>query len=309
MYKVLKNKKILVLGGAGFLGKVIVNNLLEAGSRVLVLTRFENKVKISKTSAQPGQLEIISANVFEEGVLKKYIKDKFAVINLCGILFERETNEFSKVHVYLPALIAKICKKNKIEKLIHVSALGASMNSKSLYSRSKALGEKKVIKNYKNAVILRPSIIFGIGDNFFGQFAKMSKFFPFLPIIGSNVKFQPVFVKDVAQAVINVLELRKKLSRTYELGGPKIYSFYNLISLMLNNLNRRRILIKLNPRLMIFPGYILKFFPNPPFTSDQMKLLMTDNIVNLDKPGLKDLGVNPSKLELLLPDILKIFKA
>jgi len=304
----IKNKKILVLGGAGFLGKAVVDNLLEVGARVLVLTRNENKIKLSKTSALPGQFEIISANIFEEGILEKYIQDKYAVINLCGILFESEDNEFEKIHSYLPDLISKICKKCNVENFVHVSALGSSMKSKSLYSRTKALGEKSVLKNFKNSVVLKPSIIFGKGDNFFGQFARMSKFLPFLPVIGPNVKFQPIYVGDVAQAITNILSSKKSFSNVYELGGPDIYTFYNLLSLMLENLDRKRILIKINPILMILPGYFLNFLPKPPFTSDQMKLLMYDNIVNPEKPGLKDLEVKPTKLEILLPEILKLFK-
>ena len=304
----IKNKKILVLGGAGFLGKVVVNKLLEAGLRVLVLTRNENKIKLSKTSALPGQLEIVSANIFEEGILQMYIQDMYAVINLCGILFENEENEFEKIHTYLPSLIANICKKSNVEKFVHISALGSSIKSKSLYSRTKALGEKRVLKNFKNSVVLKPSIIFGKGDNFFGQFAKMSKFMPFLPVVGPNVRFQPVYVGDVAEAITNILTLNKKFSKIYELGGPSIYSFYNLLSLMLNILNRKRGLIKIHPILMIPAGHLLKYLPRPPFTADQMKLLMSDNVINPDNPGIRDLGVNPKKLEILLPDILRIFK-
>ena len=136
----------------------------------------------------------------------------------------------------------------------------------------------------------------------------MSKFLPFLPVIGPDVKFQPIYVGDVADAIINILSLNKKFSKTYELGGSDIYTFYSLLSLMLNNLNRKRVLIKINPILMMFPGYLFNFLPKPPFTSDQMKLLMSHNVVNPEKPGLRDLEVNPSKLEILLPDILKFFK-
>ena len=308
MSNFLKNKKILILGGAGFVGKNIVKHLLELGARVLVITRFHNKVKISKIYGQPGQLEIVSTNIFEEGILEKYIYDKFAVINLCGIMFERESNDFEKIHVYLPILIGKICKKNTIPKFIHFSALGASKKSSSLYARSKAAGEMGVLDVYRKVNILRPSIIFGEGDNFFGQFAKISKYSPFLPLIGPDINFQPVFVNDIAKAVVKLLEINDKASQIYEMGGPKIYSFEDLMNLMLKTLNRRRILIKLNPRLMMIPGYFFDFLPKPPFTLDQMKLLMTDNIVNTKMPSFHNLDIQASDLEVLLPKILKIYK-
>ncbi len=308
MNSFLRNKKVLILGGAGFVGKSIVKNLLDLGVRVVVISRFYNKLKFSKLFGQPGQLEIISANIFEQGILEKYIIDKFAVINLCGILFEREANDFEKIHAYLPSLISNICKNYHIPKLIHFSALGVSKNSSSLYARSKAYGESRVLKIYKNANILRPSIIYGEGDNFFGKFEKISKFSPFLPVIGPNVKFQPVFVTDVARAVVKLLESNTTTKTIYELGGDKLYTFESLMNLMLKILNRRRFILKLNPKLMILPGYFFKFLPNPPFTSDQMKLLMKDNLVNLEMPSFKDLKIVTSDLEDVLPDILKLYK-
>ena len=288
MMNYLKDKKILLLGGSGFVGKSIVKKLLELGSRVVVISRQQNKVKASKLSGEPGQLEIVSANIFEEGILENYINDKFAVINLCGILYESEPNEFEKIHTFLPNLIAEICKEKSISKFIHISALGASLYSKSLYSRTKALGEKKALENFVNCHVLRPSIIYGNGDNFFGQFAKMSKLSPFLPLIGPNTMFQPIYVEDVALAVVKLLENHKTDNKIYEIGGPKKYLFENLLQMMLKILKRKRILLKLNPRIMMIPGYFFSFFPNPPFTSDQMKLLMSDNLVNSEMPGVED---------------------
>ena len=308
MTNYLRDKKILLLGGSGFVGKSIIKKLLELGARVIVISRQQNKVKVSKISGEPGQLEIVSANIFEEGILENYIKDKFAVINLCGILFERELNEFEKIHTFLPNLISEICKENLISKFIHISALGASENSKSLYSRTKALGEKKAIKKFENCYVIRPSIIYGNGDNFFGQFAKMSTLSPVLPLIGSNTMFQPIYVEDVALAVVKLLENHKTDKKIYEIGGPKKYSFENLLQMMLKILKRKRILVKLNPRIMMIPGYFFSFLPNPPFTSDQMKLLMSDNLVNSEMPGLEDLNIDATNLEAVLPKILKFYK-
>ena len=168
----LKNKNVLVLGGSGFLGNSVIKLLLENRFRVVTITRNENKIKKIKPAGKIGQIEIIAANIFEEGILDYYTKNKFAVINLCGVLYEKEVDEFHKVHTILPGLIAKSAKKNNVQKLIHISSLGVSESSNSKYSRTKARGEKKISKNFSDAIILRPSLILGNGDNFFGKFKK-----------------------------------------------------------------------------------------------------------------------------------------
>jgi len=304
----LRNKNILILGGSGFVGRSVIKNLLEQGSRLVVITRNENKIKTLKLSGEPGQLDIVSGNIFEEGILEKNIINKFAVINLCGILFENEVNEFEKIHTFLPSHVSKLCKKFDISKFIHVSALGVSKSSKSLYSRTKCLGEEKVLKNFEKAIILRPSLIFGNNDNFFRQFVQMSKFSPILPLIGSTTKFQPIFVNDLALSFIKLLQDDNNLHKIYEIGGPKVYTFEQLLLLMLKTLNKRRYLFKLNPKLMMIPGYFFNFLPKPPFTADQMKLLLKDNIVNAEMPGLKELNLKPTALEVVLPKILKLYK-
>ena len=148
MQNFLKNKKFLILGGSGFVGKSITQNLLAHGARVVILTRNSNKIKSLKVSGYPGQLEIISGNIFEDGLLELLIKDKFAVINLCGVLYEKNKNEFNIIHNFLPEMISKLCKQNKIKKFIHISALGVSKDSSSNYSRTKALGEESIKKNF-----------------------------------------------------------------------------------------------------------------------------------------------------------------
>ena len=178
MQNFLKNKKFLILGGSGFVGKSITQNLLAQGARVVILTRNSNKIKSLKVSGYPGQLEIISGNIFEDGLLELLIKDKFAVVNLCGVLYEKNKDEFNTIHNFLPEMISKLCKRHNIKKFIHISALGVSKISSSKYSATKALGEESIKNNFKSAIILRPSIIYGSGDNFFGLFSKISKFAP-----------------------------------------------------------------------------------------------------------------------------------
>ena len=307
MQNFLKNKKFLILGGSGFVGKSITQNLLAQGARVVILTRNSNKIKSLKVSGYPGQLEIISGNIFEEGLLELLIKDKYAVINLCGVLYEKNKNEFNIIHNFLPEMISKLCKQNKIKKFIHISALGVSKDSSSNYSRTKALGEESIKKNFKTSIILRPSIIYGNGDNFFGLFSKISKFAPVIPIIGPNTMFQPVFVNDVALAVIETLKINENKSKIFNICGPKQYSFYQLIKFWLSLLERKRILIKVNPKLMMLPGLFLQNFPNPPFTYDQMKLLLKDNVSDGLYPELEDLKIKPVLLETKLKELIDFY--
>ena len=307
MQNFLKNKKFLILGGSGFVGKSITQNLLASGARVVVLTRNSNKIKSLKVSGYPGQLEIISGNIFEDGLLELLIEDKYAVINLCGILYEKIKDEFYTIHNFLPNMISKLCNKFSIKKFIHISALGVSKDSSSKYSLTKALGEENIKKNFKSSVILRPSIIYGKGDNFFGLFSKISKFAPFIPIIGPNTLFQPVYVNDVSLAIIESLKINENKSKTFNICGPKQYSFLQLIEILLSLLNRKRVLIKLNPKLMMLPGLFLQNLPNPPFTYDQMKLLLRDNVSDGLYPELKDLNINPVLLETKLQELIEFY--
>ena len=307
MQNFLKNKKFLILGGSGFVGKSITQNLLAQGARLVILTRNSNKIKSLKVSGYPGQLEIISGNIFEDGLLELLIKDKYAVINLCGVLYEKNKNEFNTIHNFLPEMISKLCKQYKIEKFIHISALGVSKDSPSNYSRTKALGEENIKKNFKSSIILRPSIIYGNGDNFFGLFSKISKFAPIIPIIGPSTMFQPVYVNDVALAVIETLKINENKSKTFNICGPKQYSFFQLIKILLSYLKRKRILIKVNPKLMMLPGLLLQNFPNPPFTYDQMKLLLKNNVSDGLYPELEDLKIKPVLLETKLKELIDIY--
>ena len=156
-------------------------------------------------------------------------------------------------------MISKLCKKHNVNKFVHISALGVSKNSPSRYSSTKALGEENIKKNFKSSIILRPSIIYGNGDNFFGLFAKISKFAPVIPIIGPNTMFQPVYVNDVALAVIETLKINNNKAKIFNICGPKQYSFYELIKILLSFLKRKRILIKVNPKLMMFPVGFAEF--------------------------------------------------
>ena len=198
------NKKIAVIGGSGFLGKSLLKLLLNESAEIILFTRKKNYQKNLNKIFPDNNIECIQWNINNLNTIEENIKNVDSIINLCGILFENKSGDFFKVHTDIPAFLGKISSKNKIKTLIHVSALGVSTNSESKYSRSKAKGENQLLEHFPNGTILRPSLIYGKGDNFFGQFSDMTKISPFLPVISRSTKFQPVFVDDVAKAIIKL---------------------------------------------------------------------------------------------------------
>ena len=298
------NKKIAVIGGSGFLGKSLLQLLLNENAKIILFTRKKNYQKNLNKIFPDNNIKCIQWNINNLNIIEENIKNVDCIINLCGILFENKSGDFFRVHTDVPAFLGKISLKHKINTLIHVSALGVSTNSESKYSRSKAEGENQLLVHFPNGKILRPSLLYGKGDNFFGQFSDMTKISPFLPVISRSTKFQPVFVDDVAKAIIKLLKDRKNKSNIYELAGDIIYSFEELLKILLEIKNIKRFLIPLNPKLMMIPAFFLQNLPKPPFTVDQMILLKTDNILKNGLPGLKDLGIKISDMKT---ELLKIY--
>ena len=299
------NKKIAVIGGSGFLGKLLLKLLLNENAEIILFTRKKNYQKNLNKIFPDNNIKCIQWNINNLNIIEENIKNVDSIINLCGILFENKSGDFFRVHTDVPAFLGKISLKHKINTLIHVSALGVSTNSESKYSRSKAEGENQLLEHFPNGKILRPSLLYGKGDNFFGQFSDMTKISPFLPVISRSTKFQPVFVDDVAKAIIKLLKDRKTKSNIYELAGDIIYSFEELLKILFEIKNIKRFLIPLNPKLMMIPAFFLQNLPKPPFTVDQMILLKTDNILKNGLPGLKDLGIEISDMH---NELLKIYK-
>ena len=300
-----KNKRIAVFGGSGFLGKALLNLLVNERSEIILFTRKRNYQQTLDKIFPNNNIKCTQWSLDNFQTLEEKIKNIHCVINLCGILYERKNGDFFKVHSDLPEMLGKISSKNKIKTLIHVSALGVSEHSASKYSRSKAEGERKLLENFPRGKILRPSLLYGEGDNFFGQFSNIASISPFLPIISRSTKFQPVFVKDVANAIIKLLNDNKDKNSFYEVGGKSIYTFEELIKILLDIKKIKRFLIPLDPKLMMIPGFFLQRLPKPPFTIDQMILLKTDNVLKNELPGLEDLGIKISNMK---NELLKIYK-
>ncbi len=300
-----KNKKFLIFGGTGFLGNSLIRLLLKMDAEIILFTRVSSSGKsIQKYKSNPN-IKIVYWNFTDYELIKENISNSDCIINLCGILYESRKNDFFRIHSDFPALLGKISSQNNLDSLIHVSALGVSEFSESKYSRSKAIGERKLLENFPNGKIIRPSLLFGKDDNFFGQFSEMASISPFLPLISRTTKFQPVFVDDVAKAIINLLKSTKYKESTFEIGGEFIYSFEELLKILLEIKNIKRILIPLNPKLMMIPAFFLQQLPKPPFTVDQMKLLKKDNILDNNLPGLKELGIKPADMKKELVNIYR----
>jgi uncharacterized protein YbjT (DUF2867 family) len=241
--------------------------------------------------------------------LRAVMQNADAVINLTGILFESGKNKFDLVHHKTPARIAAIARECGVKSLVHISAIGADANSNSAYARSKAKGETAILREFPNAVILRPSIVFGPEDNFFNMFAGIAQIFHILPLIGGGqTKFQPVYVADVADAVIAALSNDQARGKIYELGGPKIYSFTELMRIMLQQTGQKACLISVPFWWAKVKAAFLQLMPKPLLTIDQVRMLEKDNIVGASVLKLKDLGVTPTALDVILPSYLDRYK-
>jgi uncharacterized protein YbjT (DUF2867 family) len=227
----MKRHQIAVLGGAGFIGRYVVKRLAERGEVLAVGGRHAADAGYLKLKGEVGQVGLANIAIdAPEDVLRAFLADKDALINCVGILFESGAQKFDIVHHSAPAKLARLAREAGVERLIHISAIGADPRSESAYARSKAAGEQAVRDAFPTATILRPSIVFGPEDDFFNRFASMAVMSPFVPLIGGGeTRFQPVYVGDVASAVTRALDDPAAAGRTYELGGPKVYTFRQLM--------------------------------------------------------------------------------
>ena len=294
----MKNQICTILGGGGFIGRYLVRNLTKKNYRCIISTRKAFQKGYLKTQATPGAIELInwSPNNFSE--LKEAIKNSDIVINLIGILYETRRQKFYNIHTSVPEAIAKICADSNVKKFIHVSAIGASENSKSLYQKSKYQGEVKALNNFKNTIIIRPSVVCGTEDNFTNLFSKLS-FLPIIPVVGINYKFQPILVDDVADAIVKAIEIKGNDGKIYEIGGPKIISFGDMVKSILKTINKKRFVLSMPMSIAKIQSTITDLLPFPPIlTKDQCQILSeADNIVSNNHLTLKDLDIEPSDVE------------
>ena len=294
----MKNQICTILGGGGFIGRYLVRNLTKKNYRCIISTRKAFQKGYLKTQATPGAIELIDWNPNNFSELKEAIKNSDVVINLIGILYETRKQKFYNIHTNIPEAVAKICSESDVKKFIHVSAIGASENSKSLYQKSKYQGEVKALENFKNTVVIRPSVVCGTEDNFTNLFSKLS-ILPVIPVVGINYKFQPILVNDVADAIVHAIELKGNEGKIYEIGGPKVISFGDMVRSILKTINKKRFVVPMPMPIAKIQSSILSLLPIPPIiTKDQCEILSeADNVVSNNHMTLQDLNVKPSDVE------------
>ena len=304
------NQKIIAIFGAGgFLGKHLMRQLTKLDYRVKVATRNPYVKGYLKPLGSPGQIELFKTNIFDQKDVEQVLKNCDFAINLVGILYETRKQKFDQIHSQFPHLLSKLCNELGVKNLIHISALGIKEKHNSKYIQSKLQGEKNIQDNFKPSVILRPSIVFGPEDKFFNTFASIAQFSPFLPLIGGGkTKFAPIYVGDIAKVIAKVIELNNSEPKIYELGGPKNYSFKELMEILLIEIKKKRLLIPIPFGAAKFQSYFLQMMPNPLLTPDQVELLKHNNIVSGQHPTLKDLGIGGTPIQSILPKYIYRFR-
>jgi NADH dehydrogenase len=305
----MRNRRVCVVGGSGFIGRYAVKRFAEAGAVIAAVSRHASEARFLRPMGDVGQIEPFDAGLDDEAGLTAAIGGSSAVISSVGILYERGRQRFQLLHVEGPARLARLAAAAGVKHFVHISALTADPRSDSAYARSKALGEAEVKAAFPAATILRPSLVFGPEDDFFNRFAAMARVSPVLPLVGGGAtRFQPIYVGDVADAVVAALQRPEAQAKTYELGGPAALSFRELMELMLAEVGRRRVLMTLPYGLASAAALFMEFMPKPMLTRDQVKLLQKDAVVTSGAPGLAQLGITPTALELILPTYLNRFR-
>jgi uncharacterized protein YbjT (DUF2867 family) len=305
----MAEKLATVFGGAGFIGRYVVQRLARAGWRIRVPARNPDSALFLKPLGDVGQIVPMAANIRNELSVRRAVEGAGAVFNLVGILSERGRQSFDAVHREGAERIAGIAAEMGAARLLHISALGADPQSPSKYARSKAAGEAAVRAAFPGATLFRPSIVFGPEDDFFNRFARLTRLLPALPLIGGGkTRFQPVYVGDVAEALAAALADPRTMGQIFELGGPQTYSFRQLMEILLAAVGRKRWLVPVPFPVATAQGAVLSLLPNPPLTRDQVKLLRRDNVVSGLFPGLIELGVRPTALEAVIPTYLDRFR-
>lgn len=305
----MEQRLITVFGGSGFVGRYVVQHLARQGYRIRVAVRNPNRALFLKPLGDIGQIQIVQANIRDAGSVARAVAGADAVVNLVGILFETGHQRFQPTQGTAAGALAEAAKAAGVKAFIQMSAIGADERSESRYARSKGLGERLVRRAFPAATIMRPSIIFGPEDGFFNRFALLAKLSPVLPLIGGRTRFQPVYVGDVADALVAALDPRNGAAgHVFELGGPHVYTFRALMELMLKEIGRKRPLIPVPFALAEIEAFFLQMMPTPLLTVDQVTLLKHDNITSPEAPGLEDLGVSATPAEAVLPTYLSRYR-
>ena len=302
----MENNRVVTILGAGFVGRYLIKHLDKKEFRSIVLSRSPFRKNHILTQARTGYVDIVK---FSPSEIKRSIEKSDYVINLIGTLFG-STKDFFKIHYDIPDLISKLCAESKnVKKLIHVSAIGANKNSKSIYQKSKASGEERVLNNYSSSVIIRPSLVLGAESEFVHLWGKLSMF-PIIPVLNSKFKFQPIWVNCLAQAIVNAIDKTGNEGKIYEIGGEKIISFGDLVKSILRKIGKKRIVLNMPIPLGKIFGSVLQLLPGKPLlTKDQCLILSEEhNIVSTNHLTIKDLGISPADVESKISEWLVLYR-
>ena len=292
----MKQKEILLFGASGQIGRNLIRKLTQNNYKIIAVTRNIHRAGyILKTQANPGYLELVEIKNFNIDKIEELMNRCSICINLIGILFEKKKDHFKSIHTDLPNLLAQAANKINLDKFIHISALGIEDAIDSKYAKSKIEGEKKIIKNFSNSIILKPSIIYSVDDNFTTRFMKLLSILPIMPLYYSgNTKFTPIHVSDIVNIIYKMVESKNK-NIILECIGPETLSFKEIIKILLNSIEKKRLLIPFPTPLAKLSAKLLQLLPQPLLTEDQLKLLKYDNIKSGKYKNNFDLGLDAKK--------------
>lgn len=304
----IKNKTAVIFGGTGFIGTQIVRELGALGCRVKVATRVPERAYFLRTCGSVGQVVPVACDYNDAESVRKAVAGCDYVVNCIGSLVQKKRGGFQRAHVEIPQKIAQACAVEGADRFVHISALSAERGT-SQYAKSKHQGEQAVAKAFPAATILRPSVVFGPNDRFFNMFAELARFLPALPLIGGGTtKFQPVYVGDVADAVLAALTVPSARGHVFELAGPETVDFRQIYQRIAQYTGRRRMMVPLPFAIAKIEAFFLGALPSPILTRDQVESLKTDNIRNSSSYGLEHLGIMPTEMDVILPEYLSRYK-
>ncbi len=325
----MRIERVTVFGGSGFIGRHLVQRLAHRGMQVVVAVRDPEGASFLKPLGDVGQIVPVRADVRDDAAVAAAVRGAGAVVNLVGILHERGRQTFAAIHAEAPGRVAAAARAAGVRRFVQMSALGADPRSPSDYARSKAAGEAAAREAFPEAVIARPSVVFGPEDGFFNRFGLMARLSPVLPVIGATPRlvrepgapprldlfgdggprFQPVFVGDVAEVLLRAVEGDVEPGSVWSLGGPTVYTFKELMELVCAETHRRRLLVPVPYWLASLEAAWLQFLPDPPLTPDQVRLLRRDNVVAEDGTRtFADLGIEPTDAEVVLPTYMDKYR-
>jgi NADH dehydrogenase len=298
-----------VFGGSGFIGRQIVKRLAQRGVVVRAAVRDPEAALFLKPMGQVGQIAPVAADIRSEKSVAAAVAGVDLVVNAVGLGVQTRRDRFADVHVQGARRIARLAAAAGVKRLIHMSGIGSDANSDSAYIAARGHGERVVRAEFPGATLLKPSVVFGPGDHFFTTFAAMARIAPALPLFGDgSARVQPVYVGDVADAAMKAIDAPASVGQDYELGGPTVYTYRELMTLLLHVVERKRMLVAVPERIALIMAAFAALLPNRPLTRDMVKLAVVDNVVGTGAKGLKDLGIAPTTVEVILPTYMDRYR-